>query len=96
MIFATADELIIKKDTIYGKPMKGTDKTTDEGQFVSLMLSESKPPFYTKLTIFSRRNGFCSLIIADDLRQDKKATSLIGIAIMLPAHNVTGYFYGKC
>ena len=68
ILFATADELIIHKDITYGKLKKDCDKYNEEGEFVSIMLSASKPPFRTRLTIFARRNGFCSLIIADDLR----------------------------
>ena len=84
ILFATADELFIHKDMTYGKLKRDSDKVTEEGEFVSIMISTSNPPFRTRLTFFTRRNGFCSLIIANDLRQATKANSLLGIAIMLP------------
>ena len=39
ILFATADDLIIRKDITYGKLKKDSDKVTEEGEFVSLMLS---------------------------------------------------------
>ena len=96
ILFATADELLIHKDITYGKLKKDSDKVTEEGEFVSLMLSAAKSPFRTRLTFIARRNGFCSLIIADDLRQETKADSLLGLAIMLPTPGTFGYFYDKC
>ena len=68
IILAVADELRIHKDMTYGKLKKETDKVVEEGEFVSLMICSAKHPFRSKLTIFARRNGFTSLIIADDLR----------------------------
>ena len=68
IILAVADELRIHKDMTYGKLKKETDKVVEEGEFVSIMICAAKHPFRTKLTIFARRNGFSSLIIADDLR----------------------------
>ena len=96
ILFVTADELRIKKDITYGKLKKDSDKVTEEGEFVSLMLSAAKPPFRTRLTIIARRNGFRSLIIADDLRQETKADSLLGLAVMLPTPDSYGYFFSKC
>ena len=85
ILFATADELILKKVMPYGKP-KNSDKVTitKESQFVSLILSAAKAPFLTRLTIFAKKNGFNFLTIADDIRQSIDATSLLGLAIMLP------------
>ena len=68
MLFATADELLIHKDTTFGKLKKASDKVIEEGEFVSMMLSAAKYPFRTCLTIFARRNGFPCLAIADDMR----------------------------
>ena len=96
ILFATADELLIHKDITYGKLKKDSDKVTEEGEFVSLMLSAAKPPFRTRLTIIARRNGFCSLIIADDLRQETKADSLLGLVVMLPTSELFGNFENKC
>ena len=95
ILFATADELLIHKDITYGKLKKDSDKVTEEGEFVSLMLSASKPPFRTRLTIIARRNGFRSLIIADNLRQETKADSLLGLAVMLPNSDLYGNFFSK-
>ena len=69
ILFATADELFIHKDTTYGKLKKATDKVTEEGEFVSIMINTALPPFRTFLTVFARRNGFSCLTIADDLRK---------------------------
>ena len=84
VLFATADELLIHKDTTYGRLTKATDKVIEEGEFVSMMLSVATYPFSTCLTIFARRNGLSYLAIADDLRQQTSATSLIGLALILP------------
>ena len=83
VLFATADELFIHRDITYGKLKKVTDKVIDEGEFVSIMLSAAKYPFRTCLTIFSRRNGFSCLAIADDMRQQTNASSLLGLAVIL-------------
>ena len=96
ILFATADELLIHKDITYGKLKKDSDKVIEEGEFVSLMLNAAKPPFRTRLTIFARRNGLRTLIIADDLRQETKANSLLGLAVMLPNFDHIGRFYGNC
>ena len=69
VLFATADELCIHKDTTYGKLKKATDKVIEEGEFVSMMLSAAKYPFRTCLTVFVRRYGLNCLAIADDLIQ---------------------------
>ena len=84
VLFATADELFIHKDITYGKLKKATDKVIEEGEFVSIMLSAAKYPFRTRLTIFTRRNGLSCLAIADDMRQQKNASSLLGLAVLLP------------
>ena len=84
VIFAAADELFIHKDITYGKLKKATDKVTEEGEFVSIMLCAAKYPFRTCLTIFARRNGLSGLAIADDMRQQTKASSLLGLAVILP------------
>ena len=68
VLFATADELVIHKDTTFGKLKKATDKVIEEGEFVSMMLSVAKYPFRTCLTVFARRNGLSCLAIADDMR----------------------------
>ena len=68
VLFASADELLIHKDTTYGKLKKATDKVIEEGEFVSMMLSAAKYPFRTCLTVFARRNRFSCLAVADDLR----------------------------
>ena len=39
VLFAYADELLIRKDKTFGKLKKQTDKVIEEGEFVSLMLS---------------------------------------------------------
>ena len=83
VLFAAADELRIHKDITYGKLKKQSDKVIEEGEFVSMMLSASKYPFRTCLTLFARRNGLNCLAIADDMRQHKKASSFIGLAVIL-------------
>ena len=83
VLFASADELLIHKDTTYGKLKKATDKVIEEGEFVSMMLSAAKYPFRTCFTVFARRNGLSCLAIADDMRQQTSATSLLGIAVIL-------------
>ena len=84
VLFATADELLIHKDTSYGRLTKATDKVIEEGEFVSMMLSVAKYPFRTSLTVFTRRNGLSCLTIADDMRQERNATSLLGLALIFP------------
>ena len=74
VLFATADELLIHKDTTFGKLKKATDKVIEEGEFVSMMLSTAKHPFRTCFTIFARRNGLSCLLIADDMRENEKYT----------------------
>ena len=88
IIFATADELIIQKGMNYGKLKKEAIKATEEGEFVSLMLSVAKHPFRTRLTIFARRNGFSCLNIADDLRQKTEANSHLGLVVMLTPNSL--------
>ena len=83
MLFSTSDELIIHKDTTFGKLKKASDKVIEEGEFVSMMLSSDKYPFRTCLTIFARRNGLSCLAIADDMRQQTNASSLLGLAVIL-------------
>ena len=83
MLFATADELIIHKDSTYGKLKKATDKVTEKGEFISMMLSAAKYPFRTCLTVFVRRNRLSCLAIADDMRQEAVA-SILGLAVILP------------
>ena len=90
MLFATADELFIHKDITYGKLKKATDKVIEEGEFVSIMLSAAKYPFRTCLTIFARRNGLSCLAIADDLRKQTNASSLLGLAVILPKDFIFG------
>lgn len=46
------------------------------------MLNATKSPFRTGLTIYAKRNGFSSLVIADDLRQRNIHNSLLGIAVI--------------
>ena len=96
ILFATADELRIHKDTTFGKLKKATDKVIEEGEFVSMMLSTAKYPFRTCLTIFARRNGFSYLSIADDMRQQTSTTSLIGIAVILPTPGRLENFNDMC
>ena len=96
VLFAVADELRIHKDATYGKLKKESDKVIEEGEFVSFMLSAAKPPFRTRLTIFARRNGFLNLSVADDLRQPRKATPLVGVALMLPFINDNQTYVDKC
>ena len=83
VLFATADELSIHKDITYGKLKKATDKVIEEGEFVSMMLSAAKYPFRTCLTVFARRNGLSCLAIADDMRQQTSANSILGITVIL-------------
>ena len=90
VLFATADELVIHKDITYGKLKKATDKVVEEGEFVSIMLSAAKYPFRTCLTIFARRNGLSCLAIADDMRKQKNASSLLGLAVILPKDLILG------
>ena len=84
MLFATADELIIHKDSTYGKLKKLTDKVIEKGDFISMMLSAAKYPFRTCLTVFVRRNRLSYLVIADDMRQQTNTSSLLGLAVILP------------
>ena len=84
VLFATADELLIRKDITYGILKKATDKVIEEGEFVSMMISAAKYPFRTCLTFFARRYGRSRLTIADDMRQQTSATSLLGVAVILP------------
>ena len=91
VLFASADELLIHKDTTYGKLKKATDKVIEEGEFVSMMLSAAKYPFRTCFTVFARRNGLSCLAIADDMRQQTSATSLLGLAVILPK-----FLWGNC
>ena len=95
VLFASADELFIHRDTTYGKLKKATDKVIEEGEFVSMMLSVAKYPFSTCLTIFARRNGLNCLAIADDLRQQTIGTSLLGLAVILPTPDSFGRIF-KC
>ena len=90
MLFATADELCIHKDTTYGKLKRASDKVIEEGKFVSIMLSAAKSPYRTCLTIFTRRNGLSCLVIADDLRQRANTNSVLGLAVILPEIFVNG------
>ena len=91
MLFATADELFIHKDITYGKLKKATDKVIEKGEFVSIMLCAAKSPFRTRLTVFVRRNGLSCLAIADDMRQQTNATSILGLAFILPKN----LYYGR-
>jgi hypothetical protein len=91
VLVAIADELLIHKDITYGKLKKATDKVIEKGEFVSIMLCAAKSPFRTSLTVFVRRNGLSCLAIADDMRQQTKANSLLGLAVILPRN-----LYGKC
>ena len=87
VLFAAADQLKIHKDITYGKLKKASDKVIVEGEFVSIMLSAAKYPFRTCLTIFARRNGLSCLVIADDMRRPQtNASSLLGLAVILPYH----------
>ena len=72
------------------------------------MLSTSKPPFRVNFTIFALLNGFCSVIIADDMRlehkkssedpseMEQKYTPILGVAVMLPPLEIFGGFKNKC
>ena len=83
IIFATAYELDIQKDTSYGKH-KQKASVRVAGEFVSLMISADKYPYRTRLIILARRNGFECMTLADDLRpQSKNTSSLLGLAVML-------------
>ena len=84
VLFITADELVIHKVMPYGKPNK-QDKAEviEEGEFVSIMLSATKSPFHTILTIFAKTNGSTCMTMADDLRQQNKPTTLLGLGVML-------------
>ena len=87
VLFAAADQLLIRKDITYGKLKKASDKVIVEGEFVSIMLSAAKYPFRTCLTIFTRRNGLSCLIIADDMRRPQTSTSsILGLAVILPSY----------
>ena len=94
VLFATADEESIAVDTSFGKKKK--DRTiVRTGEFVSLIISLASSPSQTRLTIFAKRNGFCCLKIADDLRQGAKNTSLIGLAVV-SSPDSRGNISGKC
>ena len=69
-----------KRVKINSKRNKFVDEVTD--LFVTLMLCTAKPPFRTNLTIFTKMNDFEFIKIADDLRQNAKATSLLGLVVM--------------
>ena len=84
VLFATADDLIIHKDSTYGKLKKATDKVIEKGEFISLILSAAKYPFRTFLTVFVRRNRLSCVAIADDMRQETLATSILGLTVILP------------
>ena len=95
IIFATAHELDIQKDTSYGKKPWATVRVA--GEFVSLMISAAKYPYRTKLTIFAERNGFQCMTLADDLRKySKNTTSLLGLAVMLLPNKSDGTLASKC
>ena len=69
IIFATAYNLDIQKDTSYGKKKEyAWASVRVAGEFVSFMLSAAKYPYRTRLTILARRNGFECMTLADDLR----------------------------
>ena len=55
ILLATADDLLLHKDMTFGKLKRKTDRVIEKGEFVSMMLSEAKHPFRTKLTIFAKR-----------------------------------------
>lgn len=84
----------IQKDTSFGKKAWASVKIA--GEFVSLMITGSKYPYRTRLTILAQRNGFECMTLADDLRpQSKNTTSVLGLAVMLlPAQY--GHLYDKC
>ena len=85
ILFASADEFLIKKDMPYGKPKKDEKTTvTEEGGYVSIILCAASAPFTPKLTIFVKRNSSRYLIIADDLREESKATPILGLAALMP------------
>ena len=95
ILFGTADEMSIPIDTSFGfKKDKATIRVT--GEFVSLILSATTSLSQARLTIFARRNGFCCLSIADDLRQQAEITSIVGLAIMLPLPVTYGNIYDEC
>ena len=69
-----------KEVKIDSKRNKSDDKVS--GEFISLMLSSSKPPFRTSLTILTKMGGFTYIRIADDLRNEAKSTSLLGLVVI--------------
>ena len=85
IIFVTAYELDIQKDTTYGKnKQKSCASMRVAGEFISFAIGSSKYPYRTRLTILARRNGFDCMTLADDLRpQSENTTSLLGLAVML-------------
>ena len=46
------------------------------------MMSDASSPSQTRLTILAKRNATTCLTIADDLRQQTKKTSILGLAII--------------
>ena len=75
-----------KEVKIDSKRNKSNEKVS--GEFVSLMLCSSKPPFRTSLTILTKMEDCEYMIIADDLRQPAKERSFIGLVVMpkKPSH----------
>ena len=59
------------------------------------MISATSSPTRTRLTFFARRNGFCCLQLADDLRNYPTIKALIGIAVMSSPFT-DGYVRDKC
>ena len=69
ILFATAFELDIQKDTTYGKhKQKAWESVRVAGEFISLIICAANYPYHTRLTILARRNGFECMTLADDLR----------------------------
>ena len=92
IIFATAYELDIMKDTSYRKKAGASLRVV--GEFISLKISAAKYPYHTKLTIIARRNDFDCMTLADDLRpQSNKSSSILGLAVMLKSG---WYCEGSC
>ena len=94
VLFAISDGKLIQIDTSFGYRKK--DATISfTGDFVSLMISLASSPSQTRLTILAERNGFSCLSVVDDMRQQAKKTSLIGLAVM-SAPDSDGDILDKC
>lgn len=60
------------------------------------MLSDSNPPFDTKLTFFASKNDFYCMTTANDLRKPHEIGSILGLAVMLKKPSWEGEMFEKC